>query len=183
MNPAHGITLLALLAGVVAPASIPAQEVHQPRWRTRHQAFSLIVKAPYEQAFPLFGAYEERKWAKGFDPQFIHPSPPHDQQGMVFTTERAGLSGVWANTAFDVDGGHVQYIYFVKDTMVTLIDIHLTKDGAAETRVDVAYERTALSPEANSQVSQHAKEDAQRGAEWDAMINGYLAKERRVSSK
>jgi hypothetical protein len=95
----------------------------------------------------------------------------------VFTTERAGLSGVWTNTAFDLASGHVQYIYFVKDAMVTLIDIHLTRAGVAKTRVDVVYERTALSSEANSQVSQHGKEDKKRGGEWDVMINGYLARE------
>ena len=44
---------------------------------------------------------------------------------MVFTTEHAGVSRVWVNTAFDVASGHVQYVYFVKDMMVTLIDIHV----------------------------------------------------------
>ncbi len=96
---------------------------------------------------------------------------------MVFTVENhGGTPSVWTNTAFDHATGHVQYVYFVNDTMVTLIDIHLTKTGAEETRVSVVYERTALRPEANEQVSQHARGDRNRGAEWDAMINGYLTK-------
>ena len=117
------------------------------------------MHAPYDEVFPLFGAHEERKWAKGFDPQFIHPSPARDQQGMVFTWQLGGKPSVWANTAFDLASGHVQYIYFVNETMVTLIDIHLTKVGAAETRVDVVYERTALRAEANEQVLQQATDD------------------------
>ena len=168
--------LLALFAGVIAPTCFQAQESVQPALAHTHEEFSVIVKAPYEQAFPLFGAYEERKWAKGFDPQFIHPSPARDQQGMVFTWELGGTPSVWANTAFDPATGHVQYVYFVQDTMVTLIDIRLAKAGAAETRVDVVYERTALRPEANEQVTQHAKADRNRSSEWDAMINGYLRK-------
>ena len=142
-----------------------------------HEEFSVIVKAPYEQAFPLFGAHEERKWAKGFDPLFVHPSPARDQQGMVFTWKLGGDPSVWTNTAFDPASGHVQYVYFVNDTMVTLIDIHLTKAGAAETRVDVVYERTALRPEANELVTQQAKADRNRGTEWAEMINGYLTRE------
>ena len=113
-----------MFAGVIGSACVQAQESVPKALAHTHEEFSLVVKAPYEQAFPLFGAYEERKWAKGFDPQFIHPSPARDQQGMVFTTERDGMSSVWTNTAFDPASGHVQYIYYVKDTMVTLIDIH-----------------------------------------------------------
>ena len=171
----YAYSLLAVFAGVIAPTCVEAQESAQPALAHTHEEFSVIVKAPYDKAFPLFGAYEERKWAKGFDPHFIHPSPPRDQQGMVFTWELSGAPSVWTNTAFDLATGHVQYVYFVQDTMVTLIDIRLTKAGAAETRVDVVYERTALRPEANEQVTQHAQADRNRGSEWDAMINGYLA--------
>src|SRR5664279_951943 len=124
-----------------------------------HEEFSLIVNAPYEQTFPLFGAHEERKWAKGFYPQFIHPTLPSDQQGMVFTWSQNGTPSLWINTAFDVLSGHVQYVYVITDVMVTLIDIHLTRLDEASTRVSVVYERTALRPEANEQVAQQAGDD------------------------
>jgi hypothetical protein len=177
MNSTHSITLQELAAGAAVPTFVQAQERISPALAHTHEEFSLVVMAPYEQAFPLFGAYEERKWAKGFDPQFVHPSPAHDQQGMVFTTVRDGNLYLWINTAFDPASGHVQYVYFVRETMVTLIDIHLTKPGAAQTRIDVVYERTAVRPEANEQVAQLGKEDGNRGMEWAEMINGYLAKE------
>ncbi len=170
----YGLTGLVLFAGVIGSAWVQAQERVQPALAHSHEEFSLVVMAPYEQAFPLFGAYEERKWAKGFDPQFIHPSPAIDRQWMVFTWEQKGTPSVWMNTAFDAASGHVQYVYFAKDTMVTLIDIHLTKAGAAETRVSVVYERTALRPETNEQVDRYARDDRNRGVEWAEMINGYL---------
>ncbi len=171
----YGLTLLALFAGVIGSTCVQAQESVAQLAHT-HEEFSLIVNTSYDEAFPLFGAYEERKWAKGFEPQFIHPFPARDQQGMVFTTERDGRLSVWTNTAFDPATGHVQYIYVVNDAMVTLIDIHLAKANAAETRVSVVYERTALRPEVNELVAQQAKGDENRGSEWAAMINGYLAK-------
>jgi hypothetical protein len=174
MTYVYASCLVALLAAVIAPMCMEAQESVNPALAHTHEEFSVIVKALHEKAFPLFGAYEERKWAKGFEPRFIHPCPPGDQKGMIFTWVLGGAPSVWANTAFDPATGHVQYIYFVQDTMVTLIDIRLTKAGGAETRVDVVYERTALRPDANQKVTQHAQADRNRGSEWDAMINGYL---------
>jgi hypothetical protein len=170
----YAYSLLAVFAGVVVPPCLAAQESVDRALTHSHEEFSVFVKAAYEKAFPLFGAFEERKWAKGFEPRFLHPSPPRDQQGMFFTWELGGAPSIWANTAFDAATGHVQYIYFVQDTMVTLIDIRLAKAGTTETRVDVVYERTALRAGANEQVTQHAKADGNRASEWDAMINGYL---------
>ena len=167
-------SLLALFAGVIGSTSPPADEAVHPALAHTHEEFSFVVNAPYDEAFPLFGAYEERKWAAGFEPKFIHPSPAQDQQGMVFTTEHEGRTRVWTNSVFDRQTGHVQYVYFAPDTMVTQIDIHLTKASAAETRVDAVYERTALRPEANAQVAEFARGDASSGPKWAKAIAGYL---------
>lgn len=176
MNSIHTFTMLALFAGAVAPSFSSAQESTKPAPEHVRTEFAFTAQAPYDEVFPLFGAHEERNWAKGFDPQFLHPSPAHDQQGMVFTWNHDGSSNTWINTAFDAASGHVQYVYIVTGTMITLIDIHLAKSGTRETRVSVAYERTALSSDGNQQVTQHAAADRNKASEWDAMINGYLQK-------
>jgi hypothetical protein len=183
MNPTQCIAWLALVAGVVAPAHIQSQENFLPALAHSHQEFSLTVMAPYEQAFPLFGAYEERKWAKGFDPKFLHPSRARDQQGMVFTWSQNGTPSLWMNTAFDVLSGHVQYVYVITDAMVTLIDIHLARLDETSTRVSLVYERTALRLEANEQVAQQANDDRNKGAVWAEMINGYLATARTAPAR
>jgi hypothetical protein len=148
-----------------------------------HNEFHFTVQAPYEQTFPLFGALEEKKWSPGWEPQFVYPSPAHDQQGMVFTRKHGGMSSVWTCTAFDEAAGHVQYVYVVDDAMVTLIDIHVAKAGMPETQVSVVYERTALQPEANEHVAHMAKGDAGSGNEWAEAINGYLAKARTAPAR
>ncbi|HZD31280.1 MAG TPA: hypothetical protein VE779_06440 [Candidatus Angelobacter sp.] len=141
-----------------------------------HNEFAFAVHAPLEKAFPLFGAIEERNWAEGWLPTVLYPSPARDQQGMVFRVEHSHMSATWTCTAFDAAAGHVQYVCVVADAMVTLIDIHLTQAGAAETHVSVTYERTALTPEANDHVAHLAKGDAQSGPDWETAINNYLAK-------
>jgi hypothetical protein len=141
-----------------------------------HERFSFDVSAPYAEVFPLLGAYEEQRWAAGFEPQFLYPMPPHDQPGMVFTTVQQGMPRVWVNTVFDAGTGHVQYVYWIADTMVALIDIHVSNAGANATKVEVVYERTALRPEANGQVVHMAHADASSGPHWAEMISKCLGK-------
>jgi hypothetical protein len=168
------LTAMTLLASVVTPKTGEAQDV--PALAHTHNEFTLTAKAAYEEVFPLFGAWEEKKWAEGWDPQFVYPSSPSDQPGMIFTISHQGMKSVWTNTALDAARGHVQYVHVIPDALVTLIDIHLTRGGANETRVSVVYERTALSPEANDHVAHLAKGDAKSGPEWAEAINGYLSR-------
>jgi hypothetical protein len=165
-------SLFTLCVGVVG-AAVGQSKPAATASRTR-EPFSFVVSAPYADVFPLFGAHKERVWAAGFDPQFIYPTPPNDEPGMVFTTVQQGLSRYWVNTAFDAESGHVQYVYWIPDVMVALIDIHVVISGANETKVSVVSERTALRPEANDQVLQMAHQDAKSGPHWAEMINGYL---------
>jgi hypothetical protein len=175
MNSLNVLSVLALLAGAVIAGCSQVQESPTPALTHTHQEFNFTAQASYEQVFPLFGALEEKKWAEGWEPEFVYPTPAHDQQGMVFARKHGGMSSVWTCTAFDESGGHVQYVYIVADAMVTLIDIHVTKAGATETNVSVVYERTALQSKANEHVGHLAKEDAKSGPEWAEAINGYLA--------
>ena len=166
--------LFAVAAVTVIPAVAQSREEPSRKLTHTREAFRFSVAASYAKVFPLFGAYEERKWATGFDPQFLYPVPANDQQGMVFTTIQDGLSRVWTNTAFDAASGHVQYVYSIADVMVAFIDIHITNAGAHETSIEVVYERTALHPEANERVTQMAQVDSNSGPHWAEMINGYL---------
>ena len=170
------LTFLPLLACVLSPKSGDAQETPVSVLAHTHNEFAFVAKARYDQVFPLFGGWEEKKWAAGWEPQVVFPTPPSDQQGMVFTVAHGGMKSVWTNTAFDAEGGHVQYVYVIPDALVTLIDIHLTKTRGNETQVSVVYERTALSAEANDHVTHLAKGDAKSGPEWEQMMNGYLSK-------
>ncbi len=176
MNHVLAFSLLTAVAGVVASSAPQARATDTTKPAHTHEAFSFVVSAPYADVFPLFGAYEERKWALGFEPKFVHPVPAHDQPGMVFTTEQEGMPRVWVNTAFDAATGHVQYVYWIADVMTALIDIHVTRSGTNETKVDVVYERTALRPEANEQVVRMAQADANSGPRWAEMINGFFAR-------
>lgn len=140
--------------------------------------FEFTVHAPYKVAAPLFGPDGERAWAGvHWDPHFLYPQPAQDIEGAVFKVNHGHHRSTWVNTAFDLEHGHIQYVYFIPNTMVTRIDLHLTRPDAASTRVQVAYERTALDPAANEHVREFGDKDRTNGPEWSFDIERYLAQQ------
>jgi hypothetical protein len=141
------------------------------------EKFAFTANAAMEQVAPLFGAEKERVWAPDWNPQFIHPLPAGDEEGMVFAVAHQHLKSTWVNTEYDTKDGRFQYVYLIPNTMVTMITIRLTPQEN-KTRVDVDYQRTALDPEANSHVRHMADGDRNAGPDWDKWMNGYLAETR-----
>ena len=137
--------------------------------------FEFVVDAPLDRAAPFFGPEGERSWTKReeWDPHFLYPSMPKDQQGAVFTIVRGGQYSVWVNTLFDLTNGRMQYVVFVPGLMTTTIDVNLRPDGA-KTQATVTYTRTALSPEANPTVMELSRKDASQASEWSDAIAGML---------
>ena len=144
------------------------------------EGFAITLHAPVSEVFPLFGAHKERVWAPGWDPQFVHPDRAADQLGMVFTVKRSACEEVWVNTEFDAENGRIQYAYVVPGTLVTRITLRL-RAQREQTRVEVKYDRTALSAAGVQQVRNLAAKDALAGPEWEKEINTYLKTRRRVA--
>jgi hypothetical protein len=140
---------------------------------TREQ-FSLVANAPFEIAWPLFGADNERAWAPGWDPVFLWPEKACDQEGMVFTVGQGEKDAVWVNTAFDRTARRIQYVYVIPDVVVTVITLLLTPDRHS-TAIDVVYERTALAASANEIVKDMAARDRIAGDDWRRQINAHLS--------
>jgi hypothetical protein len=141
--------------------------------RHARERFSLVANAPFEIAWPLFGADGERKWAPGWDPVFLWPGKALDQEGMVFRIKHAHGHAVWVNTAFDPEARRIQYVYVIPEVVVTLITLKFTPN-ARTTTIDVIYERTSLADSANEIVKDMAACDRVAGEEWSEQINRYL---------
>lgn len=137
------------------------------------EKFSFTAHGSIDRVAPLFGADKERVWAPKWNPQFIHPSPAADVRGMVFTVAHHHLQAAWVNTEFDLANGRVQYVYVIPEIMLTMITIKLQPDGT-QTKVEVEYDRTALTPEADGRVQEMAQQDRVSGPEWEQQINQYL---------
>ena len=136
--------------------------------------FHFSVDLPYEIAAPLFGALEEQKWAPEWKPQFLYPNPPADQEGAVFRVDYSpSQSSIWTTSVFELARGHIQYVLVLNHVILTRIDIRLARAGAEKTDVSVVYERTAIRPNANEDVTKLAGEDSGKGEEWKQALNTY----------
>jgi hypothetical protein len=124
----------------------------------------------------LFGPNGERGWAgKHWNPEFIHPQPGADVEGAVFTVQHGPYRAVWVNTLFDVEARHFQYVYFLPDLIVSVIDVRFKPDGADSTKVNVVYARTAITPPGNEHVAAMSEIDRTAGKDWQVAIDAYLA--------
>lgn len=150
-----------------APAS--SQRAHT------QERFTFIARASLPQVAPLFGADKERLWSPQWHPQFISPLPAADMEGMVFTVRHGDLQATWVSTDFDLKNGRIQYVYVIPDALITVITLKLTPKGN-QTNVDVKYDRTALTEQADSRVLHLAEKDRAAGPDWESQINSYLAK-------
>jgi hypothetical protein len=176
------ILLIVVVVGALALGAFVYHRHHRgasgPVAHVRNE-FEFTVHAPYQVVAPLFGPEGERGWAGGhWNPQFLYPQPAQDTQGAVFTIRHGHHHAVWINTAFDTAARHYQYAYFIPDVMVVLIDVRFAEADAENTNVQVAYERTALNPEANERVKEMGDSDRNGGKEWGTAINEYLAKQK-----
>jgi hypothetical protein len=178
---------LFLLAGIAASA-LPAlaQAPPAPPEALLHMStsFDLTVHVPYAKTAPLFGPEGERAWAgKHWKPEFIHPQPAADIEGAVFTIQHGPYKAVWVNTLFDREARHFQYVYFMPDLMVTVIDVRFKPERADSTSVNVIYTRTALTLEGNEHVAAMSEGDKAAGKDWQKGIDDYLAASNRVPAR
>jgi len=167
---------LMVLAAIVMLAFYHLRSQRTPNGPVVHveNGFEFTVHGPYKTVAPLFGAFAESAWTDHWNPQFLYPSPARDTFGEVFTVAHGHLRSTWVNTAFDLDTGHIQYVYVIPDAQAVLIDIHLERPGPFTTSVKVVYQRTALNPGLNAHVSKLGQEDRNMGNEWETAIDAYV---------
>jgi hypothetical protein len=171
----NALLTYAALAFAAIPALVQNSSTPPPLLHTE-TSFDLLVHASYADTTPLFGPEGERPWAgKHWDPQFIYPQPAKDVQGAVFTIQHGPITAVWVNTTFDNDARHFQYVYFLPEIMVTVIDVNFKIVDAKTTAVHLVYARTATTAAGNEHVTAMTEGDKAAGADWQQAIDKYLA--------
>ena len=141
------------------------------------ETFAFTANGTMEEVAPLFGADKERVWAPEWYPQFVYPVPVKDAEGMVFNVAHGHRRAVWVCTEYDLEKGRVQYVYVIPEALLTVITLRMKPEGK-QTGVEVTYERTALSAEADEHVRHMAEGDRGSGPEWEKQVNGYLERKR-----
>ncbi len=167
------ISIALLFAAMVSAQEKPAAG-ESPLAHVRN-SFVVMVNASYADTAILFSPVGERAWAgKDWNPQFLYPRPERDVEGAVFTVQHGEHESVWVNSIRDMESRHFQYVYFIPDALVTVIDVRFFPISVGATKVEVMYTRTALNVDANPHVRALGVSDAGNGTEWQKMIEKYL---------
>jgi hypothetical protein len=141
------------------------------------QTAVINVNVNIKNAFPLFGAFEERKWAEGWNPSLIYPSTEIIEVGTTFKTIGHGnfeKEFLWKVSKFEPDKYLIQYLVSTENRYWT-ITIKCDSISAIQTRANITYTFIGLNELGNKINSQLLeKMYANNLKDWQEAINLYL---------
>jgi hypothetical protein len=139
------------------------------------------INANINKVFPLFGAFEERKWADGWNPTLIYPSTEIIEEGTTFKTEGNGDSEkefVWFVSKYESQHYLIQYVVSTQNRFWTItIKCKIITDNISAATVNYMY--IGLNPLGN-EINKHSLEKmyAEDLKDWQAAINYCLTNDK-----
>ncbi len=138
---------------------------------------SITIYANIETVFPLFGAFEEKKWADGWSPVLVYPSSEEITEGLTFKTVghvHGEKENTWVITKYDSANHFIQYFIIAANRYLT-ITVQCSGADANLTNATITYSFTGLSDEGN-EISQHilSKMYMHNLTDWEEAVNYYL---------
>ncbi len=127
------------------------------------------------EVFPLFGAFEERKWAEGWEPKLIYPEQETMEEGTTFSVSGHGHESLWIVTKYEPQNYQVQYLVSTENRFWTIDVVCQPVSKEEQTKVTVTYAYTGLNAKGNEQnraALHHMFHDDLQ--DWSAAINAYL---------
>ena len=138
----------------------------------------ITLNGKIENVFPLFGAFEERKWAKDWNPVLIYPSNEIIEEGTTFKTECHGLGEsefIWRVPKFEAEKFLIQYLVSTENRYWT-ITIKCNPINENRTSAEITYTFISLN-ELGNKINEHSLEEmyANDLKDWENAINSYLS--------
>jgi hypothetical protein len=140
---------------------------------------SIIIDKDVELVFPLFGAFEERKWADGWNPHAIYPSEEVIAEGTTFKTpghSRSETELLWIVSKYHQQDHQIQYLVLSANRYWT-ITIDCRSLGKNKTEATIGYSFTGLNDEGNRK-NEHSLQSIYEHdlRDWSEAINSYFSK-------
>ena len=142
------------------------------------RAATIVLNAPLEKVFPLFGPIREKDWAHGWDPTIIFPADTLVSKHMVFRTS-GGLHGsnepyTWTIVGYETQRSFIEYQVTASDRL-WFISISCAANGDS-TAASIKYSYTGLTEEGNKKnevaIEKMYESDLK---DWETAINKYLS--------
>ena len=139
---------------------------------------TILLNGPVEGIFPLFGAFEERKWAKGWNPELVYPNEEIIEEGTSFKTSGHGHDDcelLWIVTKYEPENFIIQYLVQSENSYWT-ITVKCKSIADNRSSAEVRYSFVNLNKKGN-QLNQIALESIYKDnlKDWESAINTYLS--------
>ena len=143
------------------------------------QSASFLVDADIETVFPLFGAFEERKWEPNWNPILIYPDTEMIEEGTTFKISGHGHGNetelLWIVSKFDPQSYIIQYLVSTENRFWTITVQCETTTNIEKTHATVTYNYTGLNDLGNKLNKKSLKNMYKNNLQnWAEAINNYL---------
>ncbi len=139
---------------------------------------SFIANENIDVVFPLFGAFEERKWETDWEPILIYPDEEIIEEGTTFKTHGHGSESeyLWIVSKYEPQYYHIQYLVSTNNRHWTITVKCESIEDATKTKTTVTYTYIGLNAKGN-QLNKAALAHMYRNdlKDWEAALNKYLA--------
>lgn len=143
------------------------------------QTESIILDGNLKKVFPLFGAFEERKWDPDWHPALVYMDKDTIEEGTTFKTASHGFGEpdyIWRINKYEPRAGLIQYLVTCPNRYWT-ITVKCREIAGNKTQATVTYTFIGLNAMGNhldkhflDRLYEHHLKD------WEEAINSYLKK-------
>ena len=138
---------------------------------------TILLNDRVDKVFPLFGAFEERKWSEGWNPSLIYPQKEIIEEGTTFRTPGHGhgeTGFIWTVSKYDPGRFLIQYLVYSANRIWT-ITIICSPVSEHTSSAKITYSFTGLNALGN-EINEHFLQIIYRHdlADWAEDINRYI---------
>jgi hypothetical protein len=143
------------------------------------QTDSIVLNGNIEKVFPLFGAFEERKWDPDWHPVLVYVDRDTIEEGTTFKTASHGFGEpdyIWRINKYEPEAGLIQYLVTCPNRYWT-ITIKCRELARSKTQATVTYSFIGLNAMGNH-LDKHslARLYEHHLRDWEQAINSFLSK-------
>lgn len=129
-----------------------------------------------KEIFDLLCPVREKDWLQGWDYDMVYSRSGYAEKGCVFQTDNDYGRFQWVISKHDPENFEIQFVKFIQDKIVVLLDINLIDGEAGRIYCNIEYIYTALNDEmTNTMHKENRIENFNNHMKlWEDSLNYYL---------
>ncbi len=143
------------------------------------RAASFVVEETIDNVFPLFGAFEERKWISTWNPVLIYPDKEIIEEGTTFKIYPQGHGSekefLWIVSKYDPKNYLIQYMVSTENRFWTITVKSNPIENDIKTETTVTYTFTGLNAKGNK-LNKESLDNMYKNnlQDWRELMNTYF---------